>query len=67
LDSWSSSFARLDSKWEILQCQHLLAIQLRDFELSMKNGMIDNKHRLDLTTRGSSDFNEVELHLEKQV
>jgi hypothetical protein len=67
LDSWSSSLARLDSKWEILQFQHLLAVQPRDFELSMKNRTIDNKHRLDLMTSGSTDFNEVELHLEKQV
>jgi Zn-dependent M16 (insulinase) family peptidase len=56
----------LDSSWEIERLQHLLAVQPRYFELIMKNQIIDNRHRLDLTMSGSTDFNDVELRIEKQ-
>jgi Zn-dependent M16 (insulinase) family peptidase len=59
-------FTLLDSSWEIERLQRLLAVQPRYFELVMKHRIIDNNHRLDLTMRGSSDFNEAELRIDKQ-
>jgi Zn-dependent M16 (insulinase) family peptidase len=60
------SFSLLDSSWEIERLQHLLAVQPYYFELIMKNRIIDNQHRLDLTMSGSTDVNDVQLRIEKQ-
>lgn len=60
-----SPFDLIDPSWEIERLKKLLSVQPHYFEMIMKQKLIDNKHRLDLTMKGVSDFNEELIREEK--
>lgn len=60
-----SPFEIIDPSWEIERLKKLLSVQPHYFEMIMKQKLIDNKHRLDLTMKGIPDFNEELIRNEK--
>lgn len=60
-----SPFEIIDPSWEIERLKKLLSVQPHYFEMIMKQKLIDNKHRLDLTMKGNPDFNEELIREEK--
>ncbi|OHS94530.1 Clan ME, family M16, insulinase-like metallopeptidase [Tritrichomonas foetus] len=60
-----SPFELIDPSWEIERLKKLLSVQPRYFEMIMKQKLINNKHRIDISMHGLEDFNEELIKNEK--
>ena len=69
INSWihgTSPFELIDPTWEIERLKKLLSVQPHYFEMVMKQKLIDNNHRFDMSMHGVKYFNEEIIKSEKE-